>query len=151
MKSTDLIPQWLRSGQDMEHHDISHGLRENWNAKRKWKMAISGVQAAIRMKHAAGSTSGPSSQRASVEQARPSVVKENVRSSGEYDTATEDEAGKTDDEGVGMMTRKRSTSLIQKKTTDETAKRVSTELRKDLNGKMAQLQRKAEELQVKEG
>lgn len=131
----------------MAHHDISSGLRENWNAKRKWKMAISGVQAAIRMTQvtrAGGSAS--SSRRVSIDGARPAVA--NGDHTDEYDTATEDEGARTDEEG-GPMIRQRSLSLIQRSTTDQTAKRVSIDLKKDLDGKMAQLQKKTEELNTR--
>lgn len=137
----------------MEHHDISTGLRENWSARRKWKMAISGVQAAIRMGRAAhsGDGSASSSRRVSLEQQRPPAGgTANTRSSDEYDTATENEAGDVTDLGLSM-TRKRSTNLMQKQTSDQTAKRISTELRQDLDGKMAQLERKTEDFKLSNG
>lgn len=78
--------------------------------------------------------------------AQPAVA--NGDHTDEYDTATEDEASKTDEEG-GPMIRQRTLSLIQRSTTDQTAKRVSIDLKKDLDGKMAQLQKKTEELNTR--
>ena len=43
------IVQWLSDHVPDKHTDLSEGLRENWNATKKWKDAIAKVQAAQRL------------------------------------------------------------------------------------------------------
>lgn len=40
---------WLSGHSPSEEHDLSTGLRENWNSRRRWKSTVSGVIAASRL------------------------------------------------------------------------------------------------------
>lgn len=143
-------PQWLHHGEALEHHDISDGLRDNWNAKRKWKMAISGIQAAVRMRKL---QSNPTSRRNSFDEGdgehsgRPAGLSIRTDFNGEH------EHEHTDDEFYEPPTSplRNRPSIEARTTTDLTAKRASEDLKKDLDSKMQKLLAKTGQMRVAGG
>lgn len=75
---------WLSEGQGRNVYDLSGGLRENWSARKRWRMAISGVQAAVRLSRGVSISSSLSNATGNVS---------GLRMSAEYTTASEDEEG----------------------------------------------------------
>ncbi|GAA98475.1 uncharacterized protein L969DRAFT_625794 [Mixia osmundae IAM 14324] len=45
--------KWLNEHSPSDEHDLSHGLRENWNARRTWRSTISAVTATQRLQRGA--------------------------------------------------------------------------------------------------
>ncbi len=43
------LSQWLTDHEPSEEHDLGHGLRENWNPKRRWRSTINSVIASQRL------------------------------------------------------------------------------------------------------
>lgn len=77
--------QWLSEVDQSElQEDISAGLKENYVARQRWRKAISGIQAAVRLRR--GMSLG-SSTTSSLSQ----VSENGARTSEEYNTATDDE------------------------------------------------------------
>lgn len=131
------ILQWLREGQHLDAHDLSSGLRENWSARRRWKMAISGVQAAVRLSRGVSVSSSLSNATATTSA---------VRTSGEYATASEDEH----DTDTEPSTAEQSPRPFVRHagTTDAEAKELAQKTQKDLDHDMQKVLAKAEELRV---
>ncbi|CAD6565483.1 MAG: hypothetical protein CYPHOPRED_005658 [Cyphobasidiales sp. Tagirdzhanova-0007] len=123
---------WLTQGESLPDHDISFGLRENWDARRRWKKAISGVQAAVRLRRISAAASADS---------RP-------RTSGEYNTATEDEGGFTDDETMAGSTVQ--SSLRATKTEEIVTREQSRDIHRELDFGMASITRRAQEMSNRE-
>ena len=144
-------PQWLHHGEALEQHDISDGLRDNWNAKRKWKMAISGIQAAMRMRKL---QSNPASRRNSFDEGEGEGEGEHsgrpVGLSIQTGVHGGHEDEHTDDEFYEPPTSplRNRPSIEARTTTDLTAKRASEDLKKDLDSKMQRLLAKTNQMRV---
>jgi hypothetical protein len=132
----------------MDQHDVSTGLRENWNARRRWKMAISGVQAAVRMSRAASVSSSLSSATT-----QSSISATTVRTSGEYHTADDDD----EDEGEETETDRETTSGQQSPrpyiqyagTSDKDAQTLAQDTHRQLDSDMNRVLQKADELEIR--
>lgn len=144
--------QWLNK-EDHQDHDISSGLRENWEAARRWKKAISGVQAAVRMNRAA--LAARASNRSTP---RGSVDGDSDASHTSYNTATEDEGESTSTaRPAGPATQQRplpssradtEMTLLRKQTQERDAKAIADGLHRDMTEKMSAVEEKARELSL---
>ena len=43
------VLQWLTEHSPSTEHDLSHGLRDNWNPQRRWKATVNSVIASQRL------------------------------------------------------------------------------------------------------
>ena len=157
-RAADLDEQWLAKQSDEDvNHDISAGLKENWNARKRWKKAISGVQAAVRLQRSLGAQSGGDIS----------------RDNSDYDTASDDDLSGDLTHGSPAsrvmshesplkqsVTSSSATSLQSPLTSpispngnnlsDSKAREAAQELQSDLSSKMAQVEQKARELSVRD-
>jgi len=145
---------WLHK-EDHHEHDISNGLRENWEANRRWKKAISGVQAAVRLNRAgfaARAASNKSTPRGSLEGRGGGGYSDSSNTSGgEYDTATEDEGeGSHDPRPLGASDKRVDTQMtvLQKSMGNREAKTVATELQRDMTEKLSAVEGQAKKLSL---